>query len=66
MRTGCLNHVSQLARDNPADSFQPHLDTIIWDMTRFAKNIADVHAFIDSAAILSEFAKGNSVIRLLP
>jgi hypothetical protein len=65
--TGYLNHVNQLARDNPANSFQapyPHLDTISGDMTKFAENTAAVQAFIDRAGILS--AKGDNVIRLRP
>ena len=67
MMTGYLNHVNQLARDNPANSFQapyPHLDTISGDMTKFAENTAAVQAFIDRAGILS--AKGDNVIRLRP
>jgi hypothetical protein len=65
MMTGYLNHVNQLARDNPTNSFQaphPHLDTISGDMTKFAENTAVVHAFIDRAGTLT--AKGENVIRL--
>ncbi len=67
MMTGYLNHLNQLARDNPANSFQapyPHLDTISGDMTKFAESTAAVHAFIDRAGILT--AKGDNVIRLRP
>jgi hypothetical protein len=61
MMTGYLIHVDQLARDNPANSFQapyPKLDTISGDMTKFAENTAMVHAFIDRAGILT--VKGDT------